>query len=295
MAVVSSAPLFDRSIEVQPGQGWSELATLAASPHTMRFRLDPDRRQAVFAGADEGQLAQIVKGFGRQMRNAYVLSPTTSAVRLRLSGTALVEATHSAISAAGGEFGQVKLLLWTGPPGSGLRFQSTARPDAVPSPFIPVIARALRQASEGLFADLHASLVNGAWHHQYSTSAAFERATQAALRHPDIVRLSRPAEPVARVVVTAPEACLPAIELELNRRGEVRHTDLHGAMRKVTLDAPATNLVGLALQLAEMAGASARCVMTLDHYVDVTPEAGGNLGPSTPSQRVAAPGRLELT
>jgi elongation factor G len=295
MAAPSSAPLFDRAIEVRPGPAWEELAALAASPHGPRFRLDDVRRRAVFTGGDEAQLALTVKQFGRQMRHAFVVGETTPAFRLRLAGAVLVEAVHSVVSANGGAFAQVKLLLWAGPPGSGFRFQNTARRDAVPSPFVPAVARGLRRASEGVFADLHASLLNGAWHHQYSTSAAFERAAEAALRDPEVTRLGHAAEPVARVTVKIPEAFAAAVEADLERRGAVRHADVHGPTRTLVADALASNLLGLRPRLAAIVGGSAPCAVTLTRYLsEPEPGADGTFFPPAVGQRVAM-ARLELT
>jgi|GraSoiStandDraft_4_1057263.scaffolds.fasta_scaffold37503_3 elongation factor G len=295
MAALSPAPLFDRSIEVQPGPAWAELAQLAASPHVPRFRLDAERRRAVFTGPDETQLAVIVKSFGRQMRSAFVVGETTPAFRLRLAGAVVVESTHSVVAASGCEFARVKLLLWNGPPGSGFRFQSTASSDAVPPAFAPAVARGLREAAEGVWADLHVSLLNGAWHHQYSTTGAFERAAAAALRDPAVIRASEAAEPVARITVRAPEVYATAIEADLEAHGLVRHADLKGATRAIVADAAASNLLGYSQRMIEITGATPPCTVGLQRYLAEPEPAGDGLFPPAIDRRAAAAGRLELT
>jgi elongation factor G len=267
MAALGTAALFDRSIEARPDRAWAELRQLAATGHAPRLRLDVERHHAVFSGVDEAELDRTIKGVARQLSAGAVISDTVAAVRLRFRGAVLVEATHSVVAdRRRGEFARVKLLLWSGEAGDGFRFQSRARTDAVPPRFLPPISRALRLASEGLFADLHAALISCAWHDEDSSPDAFERAAGAALRDPQVGQMCELVEPVGLVKLTAPEAAADAVLAELARRGTVRHADAAGAARAVLAEAPASRLIGLTQRLAGIAHEPIDCAMSLARY-----------------------------
>lgn len=266
MAALGTAALFDRSIEARPDRAWAELKQLAATGHAPRLRLDAERHHAVFSGVDEAELDRTIKAVARQLSAGAVISDTVAAVRLRFRGAVLVEATHSVVADRRGEFARVKLLLWSGEAGEGFRFQSRARAEAAPPRFLPPISRALRLASEGLFADLHAALISCAWHDEDSSAEAFERAAGAALRDPKVGQMCELVEPVGLVQLTTPAAAADAVLAELARRGTVRHADAAGAARTVLAEAPASRLIGLPQRLTAIAREPVGCAMSLASY-----------------------------
>lgn len=282
MAALGASALFDRSIEARPDRTWAELRQLAATGHAPRLRLDVERHHAIFSGVDEAELDRTIKSVARQLSAGAVISETVAAVRLRFRGAVLVEATHSVVAERRGEFARIKLLLWSGEAGDGFRFQSRARTDAVPPRFLPPISRALRLASEGLFADLHAALISCAWHDEDSSADAFEHAAGAALRDPRVAEVCELVEPVGLVQLAAPAATADAILAELARRGTVRHAEASGPARAVLAEAPASRLIGLPQRLAAIAREPVDCAMSLTRYRPIFEPVAESAAPSPP-------------
>jgi hypothetical protein len=87
-----------------------------------------------------------------------------------------------------GEYGHVKIRISPSPPGSGLLLTNEITPGAIPNVFVPAVEQGLREAvrrgvdDRFLVPDIRIDLVDGSYHDEDSSEAAFRAAAAMAFR-----------------------------------------------------------------------------------------------------------------
>ena len=121
--------------------------------------------------------------------------------------------------------------------------------------------------------NVHAQLVDGAYHDVDSSVMAFEIAARAAFR--EGMEKAGPSllEPIMKVEVVTPEEYMGDIIGDLNsRRGQVAGMDSRGNARVVDAMVPLANMFGYVNTLRSMSQGRAQYSMQFDHY-DQVPQA----------------------
>ena len=121
--------------------------------------------------------------------------------------------------------------------------------------------------------NVHAQLVDGAYHDVDSSVMAFEIAARAAFR--EGMEKAGPSllEPIMKVEVVTPEEYMGDIIGDLNsRRGQVAGMDSRGNAHVVDAMVPLANMFGYVNTLRSMSQGRAQYSMQFDHY-DQVPQA----------------------
>ena len=163
--------------------------------------------------------------------------------------------------------------------GAGFEFVDQVKGGTIPGQFMPAVEKGVREAlAEGVIAgypvqDVRVIVHEGKHHPVDSKEVAFvtagKKAFQAAVREARPVVL----EPIARLLITAPDSATGAITGDLSaRRGIVSGTDSgrHGELT-ITGQAPLAELTDYQSRLNAMTAGQGSYALALSHYAAVPP------------------------
>jgi elongation factor G len=240
----------------------------------LSFAIDAESGQVLLGGNDETGLDTAIDSLRRSA--AFDVGAPQVAYRETLGRKTDIDYTHKQQSGGTGQFARVKIGFEPGEPGSGFCFASTIIGDAVPSEYVPGVARGLAAAAEcGLVAgfpliDFKATLYDGSYHDVDSSVLAFEGAARGAFR--ELRRKGAPKliEPIMRVEVHASDAHHRDVVGYLHAcRGQVRSVELRDGARVVTAFVPLANMFGSAATLGGLSEGLVSFTMRYDHYAPV--------------------------
>jgi elongation factor G len=161
-------------------------------------------------------------------------------------------------------------------PGEGFEFVSKIKGGAVPSEFIPAVAKGVEEAlGTGVKAgypmvDVKVTLVDGKYHDTDSSEIAFKVAGSLALK--EAAKRAKPVlmEPVFAVEVTAPEDYVGDVIGDLmRRRGHVEGQERRGNAIIVTARVPLSEMFGYVGDLRSNTQGRASYSMQFDSYDEV--------------------------
>jgi elongation factor G len=192
---------------------------------------------------------------------------------------------------AKGQFARVVLQVEPLHKGAGFTFRNDAKPEVIPSQFVPAIEASLRESMEGgvlagyPMVDVGVTLVDGTYDEELSSEGAFSRAAAMAFRkgvedaHPVLL------EPIMRVEVIVPEENTGDVIGDVNaRRGEIEGIEpLPGGAQAVRGHVPLSAMFGYATDLRSVTQGRGAFTMEFEHYAPVPVEVsnrilGGPLG-----------------
>ena len=228
-----------RSVEEQ-GRLTEALRKACFEDPSLKARVDSETGQTVVCGVGELHLSIWLEKLERREGIEVKAGAPSVALRDTFAGEATVTLRHVRQSGGPGQFAVVTVTARPSPRGRGLVFVDETRGGAVPAAFVKAVEAGVRAAMgrgvrEGVpLVDVEVALLAGETHVKDSSAVAFEiagsLALQEAAERAGLVRL----EPVAEVVVTAPEASVGAVLGEFGaRRAAVKAVEIDSAARAV--------------------------------------------------------------
>ncbi|WP_417498464.1 elongation factor G [Maricaulis sp.] len=255
------------------------LQRLAAEDPSFRMKTDLDSGQTIIAGMGELHLDILVDRMRREYKVEANIGAPQVAYREALGKAGLVDYTHKKQSGGSGQFARVKIEFTPGEPGSGFVFESKVVGGSVPREYIPGVEKGLKSVMDnGLIAgfpviDVHASLVDGAFHDVDSSVLAFEIAARAAFREAKQHCAPKLLEPIMKVEVVTPDEYTGGVIGDLNsRRGQISGQEMRGNATVVNAMVPLANMFGYVSNLRSSTQGRAQFTMQFDHY-EAVPKA----------------------
>jgi elongation factor G len=252
------------------------LGRLAEEDPTFQVQTNEETGQVEISGMGELHLEILVDRMKREYGvEANVGRPQVS-YRETIRGTAQkVEGRLVKQTGGSGQFGIVYVDIEPNP-GEGFEFVSKIKGGAVPSEFIPAVAKGVEEAlMTGVKAgypmvDVKVTLVDGKYHDTDSSEIAFKVAGSLALK--EAARRAKPVlmEPVFAVEVTAPENFVGDVIGDLmRRRGHVESQERRGNAIIVTANVPLSEMFGYVGDLRSNTQGRASYSMQFDRYEEV--------------------------
>jgi elongation factor G len=256
------------------------LSRLAQEDPSFRVASDGESGQTVIKGMGELHLDIIVDRMKREFKVEANVGAPQVAYRETITRRAEIDYTHKKQTGGSGQFARVKIIFQPQEDkAKGNEFVSSIVGGSVPREYIPGVEKGLMSAMEtGILVgfpviNVHAQLVDGAYHDVDSSVMAFEIAARAAFR--EGMEKAGPSllEPIMKVEVVTPEEYMGDIIGDLNsRRGQVAGMDSRGNARVVDAMVPLANMFGYVNTLRSMSQGRAQYSMQFDHY-DQVPQA----------------------
>jgi elongation factor G len=256
------------------------LSRLAQEDPSFRVASDAESGQTVIKGMGELHLDIIVDRMKREFKVEANVGAPQVAYRETITRRAEIDYTHKKQTGGSGQFARVKIVFQPQEDkAKGNEFVSSIVGGSVPREYIPGVEKGLMSAMEtGILVgfpviNVHAQLVDGAYHDVDSSVMAFEIAARAAFR--EGMEKAGPSllEPIMKVEVVTPEEYMGDIIGDLNsRRGQVAGMDSRGNARVVDAMVPLANMFGYVKTLRSMSQGRAQYSMQFDHY-DQVPQA----------------------
>jgi elongation factor G len=253
------------------------LSRLAQEDPSFRVASDPESGQTVIKGMGELHLDIIVDRMRREFKVEANVGAPQVAYRETITRRAEIDYTHKKQTGGSGQFARIKIVFQPQEDkAKGNEFVSSIVGGSVPREYIPGVEKGLTSAMEtGVLVgfpviNVHAQLVDGAYHDVDSSVMAFEIAARAAFR--EGMQKAGPAllEPIMNVEVVTPEEYMGDIIGDLNsRRGQVAGMDSRGNARVVEAMVPLANMFGYVNTLRSMSQGRAQYSMQFDHYEQV--------------------------
>ncbi len=253
------------------------LSRLAQEDPSFRVASDAESGQTVIKGMGELHLDIIVDRMKREFKVEANVGAPQVAYRETITRRAEIDYTHKKQSGGSGQFARVKIVFQPQEDkAKGNEFVSSIVGGSVPREYIPGVEKGLMSAMEtGILVgfpviNVHAQLVDGAYHDVDSSVMAFEIAARAAFR--EGMEKAGPSllEPIMKVEVVTPEEYMGDIIGDLNsRRGQVAGMDSRGNARVVDAMVPLANMFGYVNTLRSMSQGRAQYSMQFDHYNQV--------------------------
>jgi len=252
------------------------LGRLAEEDPTFQVQTNEETGQVEISGMGELHLEILVDRMKREYGvEANVGRPQVS-YRETIRGTAeKVEGRLVKQTGGSGQYGIVYVDIEPNP-GEGFEFVSKIKGGAVPSEFIPAVAKGVEEAlATGVKAgyplvDVKVTLVDGKYHDTDSSEIAFKVAGSMALTA--AARRARPVllEPVFAVEVTGPEGFVGDVIGDLmRRRGHVEGQERRGNAIIVTARVPLSEMFGYVGDLRSNTQGRASYSMQFDGYEEV--------------------------
>jgi elongation factor G len=254
------------------------LQRLAEEDPTFQVQTNEETGQTEISGMGELHLDIIVDRMKREFKvEANVGRPQVS-YRETIRGTAQkVEGRFVRQTGGSGQFGIVYIDIEPAP-GEGFVFENKIKGGAIPTEFIPSVAKGVEEALEnGVRAgypvvDVKVTLVDGKYHDTDSSEIAFKVAGSLALK--EAAKRAKPTilEPIFSVEVVTPEEFLGDVIGDLSRRrGRVESQDRRGNALAVTAKVPLSEMFGYVNDLRSNTQGRANYTMQFDSYDEVPP------------------------
>ncbi|WP_017573692.1 elongation factor G [Nocardiopsis halotolerans] len=258
------------------------IGRLAEEDPSFRVHSDPETGQTILGGMGELHLDVLVRRMRREFDvDAHVGRPQVAYRETIRRAVAEVEHTHRKQNGGKGQFARVRIAVE--PLEEGYEFVSEVTGGRVPGEFVPSVDQGCRQAMRsGVLAGyemtgVRVRLLDGAFHTEDSSEAAFRTAASNAFR--DAVAQADPVllEPVMDVEVTTPEEYMGDVIGDLGaRRGRVRAmADRYGA-KVVSALVPLSEMFGYVGELRSRTSGRADHTMEFDSHAEV-PKAVADL------------------
>jgi elongation factor G len=268
------------------------LGRLAEEDPTFQVRTNEETGQTEISGMGELHLEVLVDRMKREFGvEANVGRPQVS-YRETVRGTAeKVEGKFVRQTGGSGQYGVVYINIEPAP-GEGFEFVNKIKGGAIPSEYIPAVAKGVEEALEnGVKAgypmvDIRVTLVDGKYHDVDSSEIAFKVAGSIAFK--EAAKRAKPVllEPIFAVEVVTPEEFLGDVIGDLSRRrGRVEGQERRGNALAVTGRAPLSEMFGYATDLRSNTQGRANYTMQFEGYEEVPP----NIAEKIIEQRTGEP------
>jgi len=270
-------PVIEIAIEPKTKAGQEKmgiaLAKLAEEDPTFRTYTNEETGQTIIAGMGELHLEIIVDRLLREFKvEANVGKPQVS-YKETLSGNADIDHKYAKQSGGRGQYGHVKIKVYSREPGAGFEFKNSIVGGAIPKEYIPKIEEGIKEAMQNgpiagyQVVDVGVELYDGSYHEVDSSEMAFKIAASMAFR--EAAKKANPVllEPIFKVEVTVPEEYMGDVIGDISsRRGRIEGSDMNNGAVAVRGMVPLSQMFGYATDLRSKTQGRGVYVMQFDHF-----------------------------
>jgi elongation factor G len=255
------------------------LRKLSEEDPTFRIRTDETTAQTLISGMGELHLDVFIDRMLREFKVQANVGKPRVAYRETITRP-VHKVQHRYVKQTGGHgmYGHVIIDVEPQVSGVGIVFENKITGGDIPREYIPAIETGIRQAAEaGVLAgypltDVKATLIGGSYHEVDSNVVAFKVAASMAFKEACGRGAPTLLEPVMRVEVVAPEACLGDVLAQLNaRRAHIEGMDTHGGdTQAINARVPMAEMFGYATELRSASQGRGVFSMEFEHYSPVS-------------------------
>lgn len=275
--LVCPDPVIEAVVEASDAVAQSKLgqalAAMAREDPSLRVGSDPETGQTLVAGMGELHLQITLEEIANTHGVTATLGQPRVAYREALTQRAVVDRTLRKQTGGPGQFARVKLVV---EPHEDIVFVDEITGGAIPSDYIPAIEAGVRAAMSGgsglgwPMSGARVTLVDGAFHPNDSSAAAFERVAREAMVEAFAEAGVMLLEPRMKVDITTPDDFVGAVIGDLNaRRGTVVSSESGKAGHSIAAHVPLAKMFGYVGTLRSISRGRATFSMVLDHYGEV--------------------------
>jgi len=272
--LVCPDPVIEAAVEASDAMAQSKLgqalSLMAREDPSLRVGTDPETGQTLVAGMGELHLQVILEEIETSHGVAAKLGQPRVAYCEAITATATIDRTLRKQTGGPGQFARVKLVI---DPNEDFVFVDEITGGAIPSEYIPAVKAGVRAAmASGTghgwpMSGARVRLVDGAFHPNDSSAAAFERvareATVQGFAQAAVILL----EPCMKVDIATPDDFVGAIIGDLNaRRGSVVKSEVSKTGQTILANVPLATMFGYVSALRSLSRGRASFSMVLDHY-----------------------------
>ena len=252
------------------------LAKLAEEDPTFKTYTNTETGQTIIAGMGELHLEIIVDRLQREFKvEANIGNPQVS---YRESITAPAEAQGKFVRQSGGhgQYGDVRIRIKPGEPGTGIVVHNVTVGGSIPKEFINPSIQGVQEACQsGPVAgfpvlDVDVEIYDGSFHEVDSSETAFKIAGSMAMQN--AMKKAYPAllEPVQKVEILTPEEYLGDVMGDVSsRRGRIDQMSTRAGVQVIDAFIPLSEMFGYATDLRSKTQGRATYSMQFDHYEKV--------------------------
>ena len=252
------------------------LAKLAEEDPTFKTYTNTETGQTIIAGMGELHLEIIVDRLQREFKvEANIGNPQVS---YRESITAPAEAQGKFVRQSGGhgQYGDVRIRIKPGEPGTGIVVHNVTVGGSIPKEFINPSIQGVQEACQsGPVAgfpvlDVDVEIYDGSFHEVDSSETAFKIAGSMAMQN--AMKKAKPAllEPVQKVEILTPEEYLGDVMGDVSsRRGRIDQMSTRAGVQVIDAFIPLSEMFGYATDLRSKTQGRATYSMQFDHYEKV--------------------------
>ena len=277
-------PLFQMAISPK-GKGDEDkigqaMAKLMEEDRTLRFGLNPETKQTVISTLGDNQLDVIVNKLRTKYKLEVDLTPPTVPYREMIRGKVRVQGKHKKQTGGSGQYGDVHMEFEpSGDLTTPYVFEEKIFGGSVPRQYFPAVEKGLAECVKaGPMAGypvvgIKGTLVDGSYHAVDSSEVAFKLAATIAFK--EAFTKAQPAllEPIARVVVTVPDAYTGDIMGDMSKkRGRIIGTDRNGPRTNVTAEVPLAEMFRYTTELRSMTQGRGSYTLQFERYEQAPPD-----------------------
>ncbi|WP_071705824.1 elongation factor G [Murdochiella vaginalis] len=252
------------------------LAKLAEEDPTFKTYSNAETGQTIIAGMGELHLEIIVDRLQREFKvEANIGNPQVS---YRESITTQAEAQGKFVRQSGGhgQYGDVRIRIKPGEPGTGIVVHNVTVGGSIPKEFINPSIQGIQEACQsGPVAgfpvlDVDVEIYDGSFHEVDSSETAFKIAGSMAMQN--AMKQAKPAllEPLQKVEILTPEEYLGDVMGDVSsRRGRIEQMSTRAGVQVVDAYIPLSEMFGYATDLRSKTQGRATYSMQFDHYEKV--------------------------
>ncbi len=252
------------------------LAKLAEEDPTFKTFTNSETGQTIIAGMGELHLEIIVDRLQREFKvEANIGNPQVS---YRESITVPAEAQGKFVRQSGGhgQYGDVRIRIKPGEPGTGIVVHNVTVGGSIPKEFINPSIQGIEEACQtGPVAgfpvlDVDVEIYDGSYHEVDSSETAFKIAGSMAMQN--AMKNAKPSllEPLQKVEILTPEEYLGDVMGDVSsRRGRIDQMSTRAGVQVVDAFIPLSEMFGYATDLRSKTQGRATYSMQFDHYEKV--------------------------
>jgi elongation factor G len=257
----------------------ASLHRLQEEDPTIELRRDQQTGEQIVAGLSQVHVEVIVERLRERFGVEVSLAPPRVPYRETIRQAAAARGRHKKQSGGRGQFGdcEIEIEPISGIAASnGFEFVDQIKGGVIPHSFIPAVEKGVREAmAAGVLGGypvtgVRVRLIDGSHHSVDSSEIAFKlagaHAMKQALHEADPALL----EPVMRVTVSVPEACVGDVIGDLNsRRGRPQGMEPAGAMTEIRAEVPMAEMLDYAPDLRSITAGQGDYTLELLRYEEV--------------------------
>lgn len=249
------------------------LSALSEEDPTFRVSTNEETGQTIISGMGELHLEILHDRMKREFSvEANVGKPQVS-YKETITVPASTQTKYVKQSGGRGQYAHVEIDIRPNEKGKGTEINNKIVGGVIPREYIPAVIKGLEEglltgvlAGYGLV-DMVIDIVFGSYHEVDSSEMAFKICGSMALK--EAARKAKPIilEPIMKVDVTSPEACIGDVIGDLNRRrGQIMGQENHKGAVIIHAEVPLSEMFGYSTQLRSLSSGRATYVMEPSHF-----------------------------